>query len=104
MQNSVNSVNPNMKFQPNPRHVVCPPAQFYKYSLYDELKLGEDKFKEIKSALKDPKSAYKPTKTQNFLQNLFIITLITGGGVIGYKNRRKVIEFIKKIPQIFGKK
>ncbi len=104
MQNSVNSVNPNMKFQPNPRQVVCPPAQMYKYSLYDELKLGEDKYKEIKSALQNPKSAPKTSKTENILKKLFTLAVIGGGCVAGYKNRAKIIEFLKKIPQIFGKK
>ena len=104
MQNSVNSVNPNMKFQPNPHQVACPPAQFYKYSLYDELKLGEDKYKEIKSALLNPKSTPKPSKTEKILTNLFALAVIGGGCVIGFKNRAKIIEFVKKIPQIFGKK
>lgn len=104
MQNQVNSVNPNMKFQPNPRQVVCPPAQMYKYSLYDELKLGEDKYKEIKSALRSPKAIPKPTKTENLLKKIFTLAIIGGGCVLGYKNREKILEFIKKIPHIFGKK
>ena len=87
MQNQVNSVNPNMKFQPNPRQVVCPPAQMYKYSLYDELKLGEDKYKEIKSALRSPKAIPKPTKTENLLKNIFTLAIIGGGCVLGYKNK-----------------
>lgn len=104
MQNQVNSVNPNMKFQPNPRQVVCPPPKVYKYSMYDELKLGEDKYKEIKSALVNPKTVKKPSKTESVLQKVFTLAILGAACVLGYKNREKISELFKKIPQIFGKK
>lgn len=104
MSNSVNSVNPNMKFTPNLNKVVVPPAKIYKYSMYDELHLGEDKYKEIISALKEPSPGNKKAKKQKTVARIFKTLALIGIGIIGYKNRARIMEQLKKIPQITGKK
>ncbi len=102
MQNT--SVNPNMKFTPPERIVVVPPQRFYRYSLYDELKLGENKYNEIKSALSKPSKTTKQLKRENVISNIFQLLFLTGIGCIGYKNRHLIMNQIKKIPYLNGKK
>ncbi len=98
------SVNPNMKFTPPERVVVSPPQRIYKYSLYDELKLGENKYNEIKAALSQPTKTTKQLKKENTISNICKILFLTGIGIIGYKNRHRIMEQLKKIPYLNGKK
>lgn len=102
MQNSLNSVNPNMKFTPDSNTVVNPPKRVYKYSMYDELKLGEDKYKEIITALNKPSPSAQKERTQNILKNLLGIVIVAGLGILGYKNRNRIGEEFKKLKDKFN--
>lgn len=101
MQNSGNSVNPNMKFTPNANVVVHPPRRVYKYSMYDELKLGENKYQQIVDAVKKPSPSNQRLKTENTLKNILGVALLAGISILGYKNRNWIVSQFKKIPEIF---
>lgn len=102
MQNT--SVNPNMKFAPPERLVIDPPRRMYRYSLYDELKLGDDKYKEIKSAIARPTKTTKQINRERNISNILKLAVLLGAGFLGWKNRAWVVEQFKKIPYLNGKK
>lgn len=74
------------RFEPG-KFVVNPPSQFYKYSVYDELKLGEDHFKQILGELasKKPSKELKQSRKKRAISKILGWTLIFGGVLAAYK-------------------
>lgn len=100
MQNSVNSVNQHMKFTPNKNVVVTPPATVYKYSVYDELRLGENKYDEIMTAIQTPSEGNKALKRRSVVRKLINTAVVIGLGVLGWKSRGWILAQWKKLPFI----
>lgn len=90
--------------------VVNPPSQFYKYSVYDEIKLGEDKFKEILGNLhtKTAQKNLKRDKRKALLSKIINWGIVIGGGILLYKFRKPVKNafsaFWNKMSEILKKK
>lgn len=104
MTDSVNTVNPHMKFTPNQKVVVYPPARVYKYSMYDDLRLGEDNYSRLVKEIKEPSPGNKRLKTEITLKNILGLVMLAGIGILGYKNRSWIGQQIKKIPHLIGMK
>lgn len=75
--------------------VVYPPQKVYKYSVYDELDLGKDRYKEILSSLESKTAAgdKKRTKIISVFNKLINWGIIIGGGVLAYKYRAPLKNF-----------
>lgn len=86
--------NANSKFEAG-HIVVCPPQKVYKYSMYDELELGKDRFKELLSAVEPKlvKQNHKRTKINKFFKNLLKIAITTSAVILAYKNRSTIKNF-----------
>lgn len=87
--------------------VVCPPSQFYKYSVYDELDLGRDRYKELLSSLKKTPLDTKKRKARSFVNKLVNVILFTTAAVLIYKNKtmvkKAVSDVYSKIRNLFKK-
>lgn len=92
-------ISSNKKFEAG-HFVVNPPSQFYKYSIYDDLSLGQDRFNEILSAVESKTSTAKRkkiTKRDMFLQKIFNWGCLIGLGVLTYKYRNGIKNILKNI-------
>lgn len=76
------------KFEPG-NFVVNPPPTVYKYSIYDELALGEDRFKEILGSLnsKSASKNLKKTRRQRIVSKIINWSIAIGAGILAYKYR-----------------
>ncbi len=103
------TLNGSNKYEPG-NFVVNPPSKFYKYSVYDELKLGEDKFKEIMGNLqnKTAEKNVKRDKRKALLSKIVNWGIVIGGGILLFKYRTPVKNFLstswKHVSGIFKKK
>lgn len=68
-------------------YVANPPSNFYKYSIYEDLDLGKDRFKELLGSLKKESPEMKHRKTKKFLKRLVNLAVVVAGGFIAYKHR-----------------
>ncbi len=76
-------INPQMKFAPRKSGVVhVPPV--YKYSLYDELKLGEKQYKSIAGSIKRRHMAAIAEKHPNLKSNIYSVIKLGGLVLCGY--------------------
>lgn len=91
------TLNGSSRFEPG-SFVVNPPSQFYKYSIYDELKLGEDKFKEIISNLQDgtARKNIKRDKRKKLLSKMINWGIVIGSGILLYKYRTQLKGFVSQ--------
>ncbi len=89
----------NKKFEAG-HFVVNPPAQIYKYSIYDDLSLGQDRFNEILSAVESKTSTAKRkriTKRDMLLQKIFNWGCLIGLGVLTYKYRNGIKNILQNV-------
>lgn len=79
------------KFEPG-SFVVNPPQNVYKYSVYDELDLGKDRFKEILNEIqsKKPSKELQKSKRKSVLKKILNLTILAGICIIGYKYRTNI--------------
>lgn len=93
------------RFEPG-NFIVNPPSSFYKYSVYDELELGKDRYKEIlnsiqsKSALKQQKS----TKRRTVFSKILKLALAAAAGILIYKNRNTLKNVFQNLWNRISKK
>ena len=79
--------------------VVCPPKTVYKYSMYDELDLGKDRFKELMLAI-EPREAARErnvSKTTQFLGKVINWGLAIGVTILAIKHRVPLKNFFANI-------
>ena len=87
--------------------VVNPYSDIYKFSLYDELHLDKDNYKEMHDIIfknKLPQSP-KKRKAKRIIKNIFKVGIAIGSAVLIYKYRTpiktKVIDLFNKIKNAF---
>lgn len=86
--------------------VVSPAQNLYKYSVYDELELGKDRFKEILQSIETKSSSKELKKTRRDMIVSKIINwgLLIGAGVLAYKYRSPLKTFFADVFNKFTKK
>ncbi len=104
MQNSATSVNPNLQITPNYQVIVKPPAQFYKYSIREELEGGDRFFNELVRTINQPSESVRSYKRKSAAKKIIGTLVIAGLAVLGYRNKEWLAKQWKKIPHLFGKK
>ena len=88
----------NSKFEAG-HIVVCPPQKVYKYSMYDELELGKDRYKELLNVV-EPKlvqKSRKKSKVNNFIKKFVKLALATATIILAYKQRTTIKNFFANI-------
>lgn len=109
MTNQVTSVNTNAvpigaygiggsrdKLEPG-KIVVYPPQNVYKYSIYDELDLGKDRYRELLLST-EPKSVrmkQKTIKARQRISKAFNWVLFLAGGAFALYHRNSIKNFCK---------
>lgn len=91
------------KLEPG-RIVVYPPQQVYKYSIYDELDLGNDRVKELWYAT-EPKSVrnrYKVEKNKKLISKVLNFAIFLAGGVFAFYHRNAIKNFCKTLATKIG--
>lgn len=71
----------------NRRIVANPPPSVYRYSVYDDLSLEKDRFKEILGSLKKEPPSIRKTKAKRFVKNLITLAVVTGGAIFAFRHR-----------------
>lgn len=79
--------------------VVNPPKNVYKFSVYDELDLGKDRYKELLQAVEpnSMKSLYKKSKARTIAKKIIKWGVVIGGAVLAFKHRVPVQNFFANI-------
>ena len=91
------------KLEPG-RIVVYPPQNVYKFSVYDELDLGKDRFKELLLST-EPKSVrmkYKTSKTRQRISKVLNWALLIAGGIFAFYHRNSIKNFCKTLATKIG--
>ena len=75
--------------------VVYPPQNVYKFSVYDELDLGKDRFKEllISTEPKAVRMKYKTAKTRQQISKVITWALFLAGGALAIYHRNSIKNF-----------
>lgn len=97
MVNSVSSVNSNTITFGKQNYVPNPPENFYKFSVYDELKLDKDMYTQFLKSLKEPPPGYKKIKRKQKYGKILTTILLVGAGILAYRNRASVLQLGTKI-------
>lgn len=85
------------KFEPG-NFVVNPPSTLYKYSVYDELDLGKDRFKELLGSLNSKSASrnLKKSRRQRVISKIINWGIVIGGGILAYKYRAPIKNILSK--------
>lgn len=97
------TINPHMKFQPLQKGVVMPP-DVYRYSLHDELQLGENQYKDIIRSLNKSRMARFAENHPNLKSNIMSVfkyatTIMLGWMAIRYRHSIPGLKSICKAPK-----
>lgn len=86
--------------------VVNPATNIYKYSVYDELELGKDRYKEILTSVENKKASkeLKRTRRDMIISKIINWGLLIGAGVLAYKYRSPLKTFFTDVFNKFFKK